>query len=100
MNYALRFISGKYQGGEFPLHVGREIVIGRGSFPDHHAFTQQELDYLLHQAATENATLVTTPKDSARLSREMRMRIHAAGVDLVWRDAREIDALLTRLLSG
>jgi pSer/pThr/pTyr-binding forkhead associated (FHA) protein len=29
--YALRFISGKYQGGEFPLHPNREIVIGRAS---------------------------------------------------------------------
>lgn len=29
--YALRFISGKYQGGEFPLSLDREIVIGRSS---------------------------------------------------------------------
>ena len=29
--YALRFISGKYQGGEFPVRPGREIVIGRSS---------------------------------------------------------------------
>jgi hypothetical protein len=29
--YALRFISGKYQGGEFPLRWDREIVIGRSS---------------------------------------------------------------------
>src|SRR5690242_14642028 len=29
--YALRFISGKYQGGEFPLRAGREVVIGRSS---------------------------------------------------------------------
>ncbi len=29
--YALRFISGKYQGGEFPLPPEREIVIGRSS---------------------------------------------------------------------
>jgi pSer/pThr/pTyr-binding forkhead associated (FHA) protein len=28
---ALRFISGKYQGGEFPLAENKEIVIGRGS---------------------------------------------------------------------
>jgi len=28
---ALRFISGKYQGGEFPLRSNREIVIGRSS---------------------------------------------------------------------
>lgn len=30
-NYALRFISGKYQGGLFPLSGEREIVIGRSS---------------------------------------------------------------------
>jgi len=29
--YVLRFISGKYQGGEFPLSSGSEIVIGRSS---------------------------------------------------------------------
>jgi hypothetical protein len=30
-SYALRFISGKYQGGMFPLRPNREIVIGRSS---------------------------------------------------------------------
>ncbi len=30
-SYALRFISGKYQGGEFPLRMDREITIGRSS---------------------------------------------------------------------
>ena len=29
--FALRFISGKYQGGEFPLRQGREVIIGRSS---------------------------------------------------------------------
>jgi len=28
---ALRFISGKYQGGEFPLDEGQEVVVGRSS---------------------------------------------------------------------
>ncbi|MCK6547264.1 DUF4388 domain-containing protein [Myxococcota bacterium] len=31
MQYALRFISGKYQGGEFPLLAEKEIVVGRSS---------------------------------------------------------------------
>lgn len=31
MTIALRFISGKYQGGEFPLEEGREVVIGRST---------------------------------------------------------------------
>src|SRR5688500_9975975 len=30
-SYALRFISGKYQGGEFPLPADGEIIIGRSS---------------------------------------------------------------------
>jgi pSer/pThr/pTyr-binding forkhead associated (FHA) protein len=30
-NYAMRFISGKYQGGEFPLPPNAEIVVGRSS---------------------------------------------------------------------
>jgi hypothetical protein len=30
-NYAMRFISGKYQGGEFPLPLNSEIVVGRSS---------------------------------------------------------------------
>ena len=29
--FALKFISGKYQGGEFPLRTDRQIVIGRSS---------------------------------------------------------------------
>ena len=29
--YALKFISGKYQGGEFPLKTEKQIVIGRSS---------------------------------------------------------------------
>ncbi|HYP97034.1 MAG TPA: DUF4388 domain-containing protein [Polyangiaceae bacterium] len=31
LRYGLRFISGKYQGGEYPLSEGQEIVIGRSS---------------------------------------------------------------------
>jgi pSer/pThr/pTyr-binding forkhead associated (FHA) protein len=29
--YALRFVSGKYQGGEFPLSEGEDVVVGRSS---------------------------------------------------------------------
>lgn len=31
MSLALRFISGKYQGGEFPLEDDREVIVGRSS---------------------------------------------------------------------
>jgi len=30
-SYVLRFISGKYQGGEFPIIPSKEIIVGRSS---------------------------------------------------------------------
>ncbi len=34
MRYALRFIAGRFEGGEFPIKPNREIIIGRGSEHD------------------------------------------------------------------
>ncbi len=57
MRYALRFISGKYQGGEFPLQTNREIVIGRSS----------ELDMVLVEdmVSRKHAKIVTTDSQVA-----------------------------------
>ena len=50
--YALRFISGKYQGGEFPLRMDREIIVGRSS----------ELDMVLVEdmVSRKHAKITTT----------------------------------------
>lgn len=74
-------------------------IVGRASFADHHKFTQQEIDYLLHQAGEVKAIPVTTPKDAARLPRATRIRLHVAGVDLEWFDPTEIEALLSRVIA-
>ncbi len=52
--WALRFISGKYQGGEFPLRPHREIVIGRSS----------ELDMVLVEdmVSRKHAKIITDDK--------------------------------------
>src|SRR6185436_5125887 len=50
---ALRFISGKYQGGEFPLGTQHEIVVGRSS----------ELDMvLIEDLGSTNGTFVNGEK--------------------------------------
>ena len=51
-SFALRFISGKYQGGEFPLRMDREIIVGRSS----------ELDMVLVEdmVSRKHAKLTTT----------------------------------------
>jgi pSer/pThr/pTyr-binding forkhead associated (FHA) protein len=51
--FALRFISGKYQGGEYPLAAAGELVIGRSS----------ELDMVLFEdmVSRKHAKLTLTP---------------------------------------
>ena len=46
------------------------------SFPDHHPFSEKELQDLLQNAAQHEATLVTTEKDWLRLSADWRERIN------------------------
>ncbi len=75
--------------------AGAEVV-GSSSFPDHHAYTGTEIARLLGEAAASGATLVTTPKDHARLPRDAAASVRAVGVTLQWDAPDEIEALLRR----
>ena len=75
--YALRFISGKYQGGEFPLRMNREIIIGRSSDLDmvlvedmvsrrHAKITTTEADIFIQDMGSTNGTFVNGEKIAGR----------------------------------
>jgi tetraacyldisaccharide 4'-kinase len=70
------------------------VIVGRESFPDHHRYSQRQLDGLRRRAAAANATLVTTPKDAVRLPPAFRAEVLVAGVSLTWADEAAIEALL------
>jgi hypothetical protein len=55
--WALRFISGKYQGGEFPLRPHREIIIGRSSDLD--MVLVEDMVSRKHAKITTDDTVVT-----------------------------------------
>ncbi len=70
---ALRFISGKYQGGEFPLIQGRDIHIGRSNDLDmvlaedmvsrrHARITYQNDEIIIEDLASTNGTFVNGEK--------------------------------------
>jgi len=69
-------------------------IAGCVDFPDHHQFTNAELDRVLADAAALGATPVTTPKDAVRLPDAVRRRVRVIGVALHWDDP----AALARLL--
>ncbi len=75
--YALRFISGKYQGGEFPLRMNREIVIGRSSDLDmvlvedmvsrrHAKISSSDADVFIQDLGSTNGTFVNGEKIAGR----------------------------------
>lgn len=94
-SFALRFISGKYQGGEFPLVKGREIIIGRSSELDmvliedmvsrRHAKIQATDDEIaIMDLGSTNGTFVNGEKiKKARLKEGDRILIGTSIVKLV-----------------
>jgi hypothetical protein len=97
--YALRFISGKYQGGEFPLRTDREIIVGRSSELDmvlvedmvsrKHAKIQATPDaILISDLGSTNGTFVNGEKiKKVRLKEGDRILIGTSIIKLVAVDA-------------
>ena len=98
-NYALKFISGKYQGGEFPLRSDKEILIGRSSELDmvlvedmvsrkHAKIALQEGKVTISDLGSTNGTFVNGEKvKQARLKEGDRILIGTSILKLVIQDA-------------
>lgn len=69
-------------------------VVARQAFPDHHPYTETELQALLTEASRLDAVPVTTPKDAVRLPDTVRDAVEVIGVELVWENQAEIEAVL------
>lgn len=97
--YALRFISGKYQGGEFPLPNNKEIVVGRSSELDmvlvedmvsrrHAKLTVTGDQIFIQDLGSTNGTFVNGEKiKRARLQEGDRILIGTSIIKLVASDS-------------
>jgi len=97
--YALRFISGKYQGGEFPLPPSKELVVGRSSELDmvlvedmvsrrHAKITVTGDQIFIQDLGSTNGTFVNGEKiKRARLQEGDRILIGTSIIKLVAADA-------------
>ncbi|MBN1947145.1 MAG: DUF4388 domain-containing protein [Bradymonadales bacterium] len=93
--YVLKFISGKYQGGEFPLEMDREILIGRGSDLDmvlvedmvsrrHSRITTYGGELYIEDLGSTNGTFVNGEKVTrARLKEGDRVLVGTSIIKLV-----------------
>ncbi len=100
-SYALRFISGKYQGGEFPLRTDREIVVGRSNELDmvlvedmvsrkHAKITATADAILIQDLGSTNGTFVNGEKiKKVRLKEGDRILIGTSIIKLVGVDSSQ-----------
>lgn len=68
-------------------------------FPDHHAYTEEDLALLARMAEEREATLITTEKDAVRLSPDWRARVAVLPVKARFEDEAQLDALLAPIRS-
>ncbi|MBW8728376.1 MAG: tetraacyldisaccharide 4'-kinase [Inquilinus limosus] len=73
--------------------LGAEVVT-RIPFPDHHAYTPDEVMRLVETAQERQAVPVTTEKDLVRLPADARAMVEALRVELAWGDPAAVDAVL------
>ena len=103
--YVLKFISGKYQGGEFPLELDSEIEIGRGGELDmvlvedmvsrrHARITTYDGELYIEDFQSTNGTFVNGEKieEKARITEGDRILIGTNIIKLVHRDSGVDDA--------
>lgn len=67
-------------------------------FADHYSYTENDIQMLKQKAKLVDAKLITTEKDLARLSPELRKGIEAFPVVLYWDNKESPSSLLTKAL--
>jgi tetraacyldisaccharide 4'-kinase len=81
-----------------PLRRAGAVVTAARAFPDHHPYTDRELEALRRDAGALGAVLVTTPKDAVRLPPGFPVAV--IGVGLVWESADQVGQLLDSVITA
>lgn len=67
------------------------------SFADHHVYGVGEISAIMDEAETSGVQAVTTEKDWVRLPDDIKDRVTAVGVTIVWDDEAALDDLLSKV---
>lgn len=68
-------------------------------YDDHHPFSAEDMDFLMELATERGARLITTEKDAARLTPQMRAQVEVLRVTARFEDEAGFDALLAPIVS-
>ena len=74
-------------------------IIGWHEFADHHAYSADEINALLKEANTKNATLITTEKDHIRLPTSLKSQVQTLAITLEIKGKKSLTDFLNGQLS-
>ena len=74
------------------------MIVETKSFPDHHAYSVDEVHALIQKAKSMTAQLITTTKDKARLGPSLARQIRSLPVQVRWTDEPALRAWLRPVL--
>jgi tetraacyldisaccharide 4'-kinase len=69
-------------------------------YPDHHAFSDEEVMFILETAAHHGTLAVTTEKDHVRLSPDARRMVETVPVRIEFAAPDKVEAMLARLFAN
>lgn len=83
-------------------------AVERFSFPDHHAFTEQDAEKILSRCRSQDAMPITTEKDFVRLlaapehtfAAELRQVTKVLKIQIEWQNSDSIDEMLRGLMAS
>ncbi len=81
------------------LEVAGADVRDSVPFPDHHAFTGADWNYLQRLASDHQAQLITTQKDYARLDAEQRESVHVFPVKVQFEKEADLDKMIADVIN-
>lgn len=74
-------------------------VVEEMPYPDHHAFRDEEIMFILEVAAKHGAVAVTTEKDRVRLSPDARRMVEVLPVRIEFAAPAKVEAMLAKLFA-
>jgi tetraacyldisaccharide 4'-kinase len=74
-------------------------IVEEMPYPDHHAFRDEEIMFILEVAAKRGAVAVTTEKDFVRLSPDARRMVEALPVRIEFAEPAKLEAMLAKLFA-
>ncbi len=95
--YAFCGIGAPQQFFDMLRNAGADLA-GAVAFPDHHPYTDDEINQIILNALKLDATPITTEKDRVRLSAQMRQKIPAIAMEIRFCDEPALARLLESVI--